>query len=116
VEGVFELPIGRGSSREPPRERQPSRSRRHQSLNAVANCDLEMAVGVFQFLDVDRGFALAADIDERHFSADRDDRALERLALLDALRLERSLEHHCEIFGWLGHGTLLITSWAQPSL
>ena len=29
------------------------------------------------------GFALAADVDERHLRADRDDRALDGLALLD---------------------------------
>ena len=34
------------------------------------------------------GLALAADVDERHLRADRDDRALDGLALLDALRLE----------------------------
>ena len=73
-------------------------------LNAVADGDLEIAVGVLQFVDVDRGFALAADVDERHLRADRDDRALDGLALLEALRFERSLEHRGEIFVGLAHG------------
>ena len=53
---------------------------------------------VLQFVDLNRGFALAADVDERHFRANRDDRALEGLALLEALRLDRSLEHRGEVF------------------
>ena len=56
-----------------------------------------VAVVVLQFGDLDRRLALAADVDERHLRPDRDDRALDGLALLDALRLDRRLEHRGEI-------------------
>ena len=96
---------GRGPARQLPGERQPARGRHHHRLNAVADGDLEIAVVVLQFGDLDRGFALAADVDERHLRADRDDRALDGLTLLEALRLERRLEHRGEIFVGLAHGT-----------
>src|SRR6185503_10747395 len=76
-------------------------------LDAVANGDLEAALVVLQFADVDLGFALAAHVDERHLGADRDDRALDGLALLVVLRLQRSLEHGGEILLGLTHVTLL---------
>ena len=105
---VFELPRGRGPSRQLPGKHQPSRGRHDHGLNAIADGDLEIAIGVLQFVDFDRGFALAADVDERHLVANRDDGALDGLALLEALRLERSLEHRGEVFGGLGHGMLLV--------
>ena len=108
VERVFELPLGRGAARQLPGERQPSLGRHHHRLDAVADGDLESAVVVLQFGDLDHGLALAADVDERHLRADRDDRALDGLALLEALRLERRLEHRGEIFIGLAHGTLLV--------
>ena len=100
--------VGRGAARQPPGERQPSLGRHHHRLDAVADGDLERAVVVLQFVDLDRGLALAADVDERHLRADRDDRALDGLALLEALRLERRLEHRGEIFIGLAHGALLV--------
>ena len=116
VERVFELPLGRGPSHQPPGERQPAHGRHHHRLNAVADGDLEIALGVLQFGDLDRRFALAADVDKRHLRADRDDRALDGLALLDALRLERSLEHRGEVFGGLAHGTLLMLGVSLKSI
>ena len=66
-------------------------------LDAVAHRDLELAVGVLQLGDLDRRFALAADVDEGHLGPDRDDGALDGLPCLEALRLERRLEHRGEI-------------------
>ena len=88
VERVFELPQGRGPERQPPGECQPSDGRHHGRLDAVAGSDLETAIGVLQFVDIDDRLALAADVDERHLRADRDDPALDGLPLLDAFRLE----------------------------
>jgi hypothetical protein len=108
VERIFELPLGRSASRQLPRERQPAHGRHDYSVNAVADGDLQIALGVLQFVDFYRGFAFAADVDERHLRANRDDRALDGLALLEALRFERSLEHRSEVVGGVGHGTLLM--------
>ena len=49
----------------------------------------------------------AADIDERHLLANRNDGAFDGLAPLDALRLERGFEHAAKILIGLGHGRLL---------
>ena len=106
MERVFELTLRRGPSRQPAGERQPSHGRHHNGLNAVANRDLESALVVLQFGDLDRRLALAADVDKRHLRADPDDPALDGLALLDTLRFDRSLEHRGEIFRRLAHGTL----------
>ncbi len=108
VERVFELPRGRGPPRQPPGKCQPSLGRHDHRLDAVADRDLENAFVVLQFGDLDQGLALAADVDERHLRADRDDRALDGLTLLDVLRLERSLEHRGEIFIGFAHGALLV--------
>ena len=107
AERVFELPRGRGPARQLPGERQPARGRHHHRLDAVADGDLERAVVILQLGDFDRGLALAADVDERHLRADRDDRALDGLAPLEALRFDRRLEHRGEIFVGLAHGMLL---------
>ena len=56
---------------------------------------------------VDLGFALPADVDERDFLADGDDRALDRLTFLEALRLQRRLEQRAEIVLGLTHCTIL---------
>ncbi|HYJ96195.1 MAG TPA: hypothetical protein VEV86_16295, partial [Vicinamibacterales bacterium] len=42
---------------------------------------------VFELGNVDFRLALASDVDERHFGADRDDGALDGLTLLETLRL-----------------------------
>ena len=78
---VFELSRGRGAERQLARERQPARGRYDHRLNAIADLDLERAVVVLQFVDVDFGFALAADVDERRFRANRDDGAVDGLPL-----------------------------------
>ena len=109
MERVLELPVGRGPSRQLPGECQPSRGRHHHGLDAVADRDLDIAIGVLQLLDLDLGFTLAADVHERHFGADRDDRALDGLTPLEALRFEGRLEHRGEIFLGLAHGTLLLS-------
>ena len=98
MERVLELPVGRGSSRQLPGEGQPSRGRHHHGLNAVADRDLDVAVGVLQLLDLNLSFTLAADVHERHFRAERDDRALDGLTPLEALRFEGRLEHRGKIF------------------
>ena len=72
-----------------------------------ADGDLEIALVVLQLVDLDRGFALAADVDKRHLRADRDDRAFDGLTPVDALRLVRSLEHRGKILLGFAHGTLL---------
>jgi hypothetical protein len=63
----------------------------------------ERAVGVLQLGDLDLGFALAADVDERHLPADRDDGAFDGLAAPEPLRLDRRLEHCCKVFLRLSH-------------
>ena len=98
AERVLELPVGRGPPRQLPGERQSPRGRHDHRLDAVADRDLESAVVVLQLGDVDCGLALAADVDERDLRADRDDRALDGLPLLEAPRLARRLEHRGEIF------------------
>ena len=84
---VFELPCGGGPERQPPGKDHAPRGRNHRRLDAVAHGDFEHAIVVLQFADVDRGFALAADVHEGHLGADRDDGALGGLAFLEALRL-----------------------------
>src|SRR6202008_4143685 len=82
----------------------PSPGRHDDRLYAVANIDLENALGVLQFGNLDQRFALATDVHEGHVRTDRHDRALDGLTLLDALRLNRSLEHRGEIFVGFAHG------------
>ena len=108
VECVFELPHRRRAARQLSGERQSSPRRYHDGLDAVADGGFENTLGVLQFVDLDHGLALAADVDERHLRADCDDRALDGLTPLEALRLKRSLEHRCEIFIRLVHGALLV--------
>jgi len=66
AERVFELPIGHGAARELPGKRQTSLGRDHHRLDAVADGDVEEALVVLQFADLDLRLALAADVDERH--------------------------------------------------
>ena len=65
------------------------------------------AVGILQFGEIDRRFALAADVDERDVLADADDPAFDRLTSVDPLRLQRRLEHRREILFLLAHVRLL---------
>ena len=56
-------------------------------LNAVAHGDLDIAVVIFQLVDVDLRLALAADIDERRLPRRSSTiGAFDGLTLLDALR------------------------------
>ena len=108
VERVFELPVGRRPARQPPGECQPSLGGHDHRLDAVADSNLEHALGVLQLVDLDQRLALAADVDEHLFAADRDDRALDGLPPLEALRLKRRLEQRGEIFFGIDHGVLLV--------
>src|SRR5439155_25897523 len=108
VERVFELPVGRRTAGQPPGKSQPSLGRHDHRLDVVADGDLERAFVVLQFGNVDYGLALAADVDKCYLRADRHDRALDVLTLLDALRLNRSLKHRGEVFIGFAHGVLLV--------
>jgi hypothetical protein len=108
LEGVLELSRGRSASRQFPRERQPGAGRHHDRLDAVADRDLERPILVFQLVEFDRGLALAADVDERDLGANRDDGALDGLAILETLGLNRRLEQRGKVFFLrLTHDTLL---------
>ena len=65
----------------------------------MADGDFVDAVRVLQLADVDHGFALAADVDERHLRANRDNPALDGLTLLELPGLLAGRrEHRGEIF------------------
>ena len=81
-------------------------ARRASRLNAVTGNNFEGAVLILQFVDLDHGFAFAADVDKRHLWADLDNGALDRLTLLKPLCLMRCLEHRGEIFLGLTHNML----------
>jgi hypothetical protein len=68
---------------------------------------LRLSFRIRELLDLDRGLALAAHVDERHLGADGDDRPFDRLALVEPSRLERSLEEAREIVVLFGHVALL---------
>ena len=104
LEGVLELARADRSERQPARERQPSSARHDSRHDFVANGHLEVALVILQFLDVDDGFALASDIDERRFRTDGDDHTLDGLTPLELPQSFRGFEHRCEIFlVGLGH-------------
>ena len=88
--------------------------RYHHRLNEIAQLDLDFAVGVLQFGDSHDGLTLAAHVDERHLQADRDDPALNELALIEALGLDRSLEHRGKVFPLITHGILLCMIALRP--
>src|SRR5438105_6489039 len=60
---VFELPIGRRATLQLPRERESSLGRYDGRLNAITHADVERAIGVLQFGDLDLSFALATAVD-----------------------------------------------------
>ena len=62
------------------------------------------------------GLALPADVDQRHFRPDRDDRPLDGLTLRDALHLERRFEHRAKVFFGFAHGTSTVTCRAAARL
>src|SRR5688500_17745568 len=76
---VFELPCGRGAPRQFAGESESSFGRDDDGLDAVAGGDLENAVLILQFVDLDHGLAFAADIDESDLRADGDNLAVDRL-------------------------------------
>ena len=61
-------------------------------LHAVADPDLEDAVGILQFSGFNDGLALAADVDKRHLGPNRHDRAFDRLPSLELSGLSRRCE------------------------
>src|SRR5204863_6101105 len=100
---ILELFAGRRAACEFVRERQTALSRGHHGVDAVAHLDLDRAVLVFEFGDVDHRFALAADVDERALRIDRDDRAFDGFAPADAPGLEGLLEQRGEVVVWGRH-------------
>ena len=110
LERVFELPLRGGSPRQFPGEFQSAGGRDHHRLHALAHGDFDVAVGVLQFVELNRGFALPAHVDERHLRTDGDDGALDGLTFLDAFGLNRRLEHGGEVFGRLAHSTCLMNT------
>ncbi len=67
------------------------------------------AVGVLQLREIDLRLALAADVDEGHLRAKRDDGALDGLATIESAGLDGRFEHRREIFFLLAHFVLLET-------
>jgi hypothetical protein len=77
-------------------------------VNAVPDGDVQHALVVLQFGDVDDRLAFTAHVNESHFMTDPDEGALDGLAAFDALCLLGRFEHRREIFIELGHGVLLL--------
>src|SRR5439155_3672159 len=97
MERVGELLVARGSAGELAGERQAPGGRDDDCVDPVADRHLEPAVFVSQLVQLDDGFALAADVYKRHVVTQADDRPLDGLAFLVLLRLVRSLEHRCKV-------------------
>ena len=76
-------------------------------MDAIADRHLDDAVGVLQFLEVDLGLALAADVDQSDLRAERHDRPLDCLTATESPRLDGRLEQRGEIFFRLAHSVLL---------
>jgi hypothetical protein len=108
VERIFELPLGCRPARQLAGEGQPADRRHQHRLNAVTDRHLQRAVRVLELGEVDDGFPLPAHVDERDLGTNRHDPAFEGLAVLEPLRLQRSLEHRGEIFVRFAHLALLI--------
>ena len=100
---VGQLLIGDVAARQLPGERQPAGCRHHGRLDAIADRNLDEAVGVLQLGDVDDRLALAADVDECHRRPDGDDGALDGLTLVVLPGLRGRREHRGEIFFGLAH-------------
>src|SRR5262245_53475956 len=78
--------------------------RDHDGLKAIADRDIDIAVRVFQFGNVNLRLALPTDADAGHLRPDRHNGPLDGLALRDSTRLDgRRLEHRGEIFFLLAH-------------
>ena len=108
--GILEL----AQSRRPPdalaRQRNALVGANDDSLDAVADRELEGILVVFQVSRLDHGLALAADVDQRGIRPNRHDRPLNGLAAREAPVLDRRLEHGGEIFYFdfrITHGVLL---------
>ena len=83
LEGVLELALRGGVAHALAREHDAAAGRDDHRLDAIADRDLDVAVGVLQLREVDLRLALAADVDERHLRAEGDDGALDGLAPLE---------------------------------
>jgi hypothetical protein len=109
LERVFDLALGGRVAHALAREHDPARGGHDHRLDAVAGRELDVALGVLQFLEVDLRLALAADVDEGHLRTERHNRALDGLAAVELLGLHRGLEHGGKVFFGLTHGALLAT-------
>ena len=107
LERVLELPLRGGVAHALAREHDAAAGGDDHRLDAIADRHLDVAVGVLQLRDVDLGLALAADVDEGHLRAERDDGALDGLAAIELARLDGRFEHRGEIFFLLAHYGLL---------
>ena len=107
LERVLELPLCGGVAHAPAREHDAAARGHDHRLDAIAHRDLKVAVGVLQFGQVDLGLGFAADVDEGHLRAERDDGALDGLASIELARLDGRFEHRGEIFFLLAHFVLL---------
>ena len=85
------------------RESQSARGRHDRRLDAFADRDLEHAVGVLQFGDLDDGFTFAADVDEGDLRTNGDDPSLDRLPSLVLHGLTGRFEQRREIFLGFAH-------------
>ena len=110
---VLELALGGGVADALAGQHDAAAGRHDHRLDAVADRDLDVALVVLQLLEVDLGLALAADADEGHFRPEAGDDALDGLAALEPLGLDRRLEHRREIFFLLAHCLLLGTGIRQ---
>jgi len=106
VERVLELALRRGVADTLARQHDAATGRKDHRLDAVADRHFDVPLGVLEFRELDLGFALSADVDEGHFLTERDDSTFDDLAALESTRLERGLEHGCEVFVVLAHCVL----------
>ena len=104
--GALELLVGGRAARQAARQHDAAGGGDDQRLDGVADGDFKHPLVVLQFGNLDHRLALTADVHEGGLVAEADDGALDRLALFNPLRLERSLEHGGEIFFELAHGAL----------
>ena len=107
---VLELTLGGGVAHALAGEDDAAAGRDDHRLDAIADRHVDVAFVVLQLLEVDLGFALAADADEGHLRPESGDDAFDGLAALEAARLDRRFEHRREIFFLLAH-CLLLGTW-----
>ena len=100
---VLELALRRGVADAFARQPDAAAGRDHHGADAIADRELDVAIGVLQLGDIKLRLAFAADVDERHFRPDPDDGALDRLSAIELARLDGRFEHRCEIFFLIAH-------------